>query len=246
MSESRDPVIGICGIPARCRYGEVWDRDVVMLQQTYLRAVTEAGGMAVLLAPTARTAERPGEFLDLLDGLLLAGGSDIDPGCYGAPPHPELGRTDPVRDRAEIALAAEAVRRGLPLLGVCRGMQVLNVALGGDLIQHLPDLLGDDPTHLRTDGVFEQHPVHVEAGTRTAELTGPGAVAVSSHHHQAVGRLGAGLTVTARASGGRVVEAVECADGYAVGVQWHPEEDPSSTVIAGFVRRVAELVPARA
>ncbi|MET9326408.1 gamma-glutamyl-gamma-aminobutyrate hydrolase family protein [Tsukamurella sp. NPDC003166] len=234
------PVIGVCGIRTRAQYGGVWDRRVTMLPDTYARAVSEAGAVALVVVPDGALAARPGLLLDRVDGLLLAGGADLAPSSYGAAEHPRTGPTDPLRDRVEIALVLAAIERGTPLLGVCRGMEVLNVALGGDLVPHLPDALGGDRTHLRTDGVFESHPVRIVAGTLTAGLVGAERAVVHSHHHQAVGRLGRGLTVTADASGGRVVEAVEL-DGapLVAGVQWHPEEDPSSTVIAEFVRRVA-------
>ncbi|WP_248489212.1 gamma-glutamyl-gamma-aminobutyrate hydrolase family protein [Tsukamurella sp. PLM1] len=234
------PVIGVCGIRTRARYGEVWDREVTMLPKVYSAAVARAGGACLVALPDGALAARPELLLDRVDGLLLAGGADIAPSSYGAPDHPRTGPTDPLRDSAEIALTRVAIERGVPLLGICRGMEVLNVALGGGLVPHLPDALDGDRSHLRRDGEFAEHPVRIVAGTRTADLVGAEEVVVQSHHHQAVAGLGEGLRATAFASEGRVIEAVERPGGaLVVGVQWHPEEDPSSTVIARFVAHAA-------
>jgi putative glutamine amidotransferase len=240
MSERLSPVIGIVGVPTRCEWGSVWDREVVMVPDTYLRAVTAAGGLAVLFTPSGVLLDSVSRVIEMVDGVVLVGGGDLDPACYVGAEDSRTGPTDPLRDEVEIAVARACLEAGVPLLGICRGMEVLNVACGGDLIQHVPDVTGTS-THLATAGVFERHPVQLVEGSRAAALAGAEDVVVHSHHHQAVGRLGAGLRVTGRAPDG-VVEAVEAesANGaYAVGVQWHPEEDPQSTVVSRFVEVVA-------
>ncbi|GEE03886.1 gamma-glutamyl-gamma-aminobutyrate hydrolase [Gordonia spumicola] len=233
-------MIGIVGVPTRCRWAQVWERDVVMVPDTYLRAVTAAGGLAVVFAPSTLLLDAVPRMVAAVDGVVLVGGGDLDPSCYLGAADDRTGPTDPLRDEVEIAVARVCVETGVPLLGICRGMEVLNVARGGDLVQHVPDVTGTT-VHLATPGVFERHPVRLTGGSRVAALCGSEDVVVDSHHHQAVGRLGAGLRVTGRAPDGIVeaVEAVEPAGAYAVGVQWHPEEDPGSTVISAFVDVVA-------
>lgn len=234
----RTPVIGIGGIPMRCRFADVWDRDVVMLHRSYLDAITRAGAVAVILAPSSVLQENPAAPLDLLDGLILAGGSDIEPSQYGQTPHPKLGTVDPLRDRCELALAREALARDLPILGICRGMELLNVAVGGTLIQHLPDAIGHD-AHLRSAGTFESHAVQVLEASLTAKLVGPDQQMVHSHHHQAVDRLGECVAATAWDHERQVVEAIEITDArLALGVQWHPEEDAGSGLIERFISEI--------
>ncbi len=138
-----------------------------MLPRSYATAVQAAGGLALLLPPDQVVAEAPDPLLDRLDALILAGGSDVDPATYGAAPHPETGGTWPERDRFEVALARGALEREMPLLGVCRGMQIVNVALGGTLVQHLPDALGSDE-HRHTPGAFADHEVRLEPGSLAA------------------------------------------------------------------------------
>ena len=220
------PVIGVCAAIEQARYGP-WDEVVVFLPQSYTDAVRSAGGVAVLLAPDP-AAEAPGELLDRLDALVLAGGSDVDPGCYEADPHPRTARTRPERDRFEFALARETLERGLPLLGICRGMQVLNVARGGTLVQHLPDVLGDD-RHLTAPGVWAEHGVRLQRDSLAARAAGAEHVSVATHHHQGVGELGDGLVATGWSEQDEIIEAIEFprAD-FALGVLWHPEQgDPA-------------------
>lgn len=232
-------IIGVGGIPMQCRYGEVWDAPVVMVNQVYLDAIGRASAIAMILPPTDLLARNPFAALDLLDGLILAGGTDIDPARYGQQPHPKLGRVDPLRDASELSLAKAALDRDLPVLGICRGMELLNVAAGGTLIQHLPDTLGHDD-HLRSVGTFEVHPVEVAEGTTTARIVGGSSCAVMSHHHQAVHKLGAQITATAWDSDRQVIEAIELTGSrLAVGVQWHPEEDPNSNLIERFITEIA-------
>ena len=185
------------------------------LGMTYLRAIERAGGVAVVLPPFPGDV---GELLERLDGVCLSGGPDLDPAAYGAARrHAELGPTEPSLDAFELALARGALAGGLPLLGVCRGAQALNVACGGTLHQHLDGHRQPEP------GTEPTHVVDVLAGTRLAEVIGAGPLAVNSFHHQAVKRLGAGLRVAARAEDG-TVEAIERPAGPLVlGVQWHAE-----------------------
>ncbi len=212
------PIIGITAAVEDASYS-AWTAPHALVPLAYVRAIERAGGRPVLLPPADEGVE---ETLDAVDGIVFSGGSDVDPGAYGAEPHPETKGVDPARDRFELTLLAAALERDMPVLAVCRGSQVLNVARGGDLVQHLPDELGDD-RHRHTPGVFADHDVELREGTRLASILGDRAP-VKSHHHQGYGRLGAGLEEAAWADDG-TVEALE--DGtrrFAVGVLWHPEE----------------------
>ena len=195
------------------RHGEPAHPEMA-LGMTYLRTLDAAGAIPVVLPPVGTGHIAP--LLDRLDGLCLSGGPDLDPTAYGATErHAELGPTEPSLDAFELALAREALDRGLPILAVCRGAQALNVACGGSLHQHLAGHRQSEP------GCRASHEVEVLRGTRLAALIGAGPVAVNSFHHQAVDRLGNGLRVAARAGDG-TVEAIEGA-GFVVGVQWHAE-----------------------
>ena len=225
------PVVGLTTYGERVAYG-VWDHEAVLLPRTYPDVVFAAGGVPVLLPPRAEAAAA----VDRIDALVLAGGPDIDPQRYGADPHPRTGDARAERDAAEIAMLQRALERGIPVLGVCRGLQMLNVALGGTLVQHLPDAVGHNG-HNPTPGVFGTTTVDLVPGGRVATAVGT-TVAVQCHHHQALDRLADGLVVTGRAGDG-TVEAVEL-DGrpFVVGVQWHPEQDATD------VRLVAALLAA--
>jgi putative glutamine amidotransferase len=208
---------------------------VTMVQRTYPAAVQRAGALALVLPPDDAVAESPDLLLDRVDGLLLAGGADVDPSRYGAAPHPETGQVWPERDRFEIALAARAIDRGIPVLGACRGMEILNVARGGTLQQHLPDVIGSD-RHRHTPGQFSDHEVTLEPGSLAARATGAERAAVKSHHHQGIGELGEGFVATATSPEDGVIEAIELPrEHYVLGVLWHPEEDEPSQVIASLV-----------
>ncbi len=240
----RRPVIGLCAAVEDVSY-RVWNDAAVMLPRAYADAVQRAEGLALLLAPDDAVAERPDELLDLLDGVLLAGGSDIDPLTYGAPPHPSVTGTDPARDRFEVALAHLALERDLPLLGICRGMQLLNVAAGGTLVPHLPDVLGSD-RHRLEPGVFCAHEVRLEPGSLAAEAVGGERTTVKSHHHQGAGEIGEGLVATGFSVEDDIVEAVELPErGFALGALWHPEVDVRSRVIGRFVDAARARVPER-
>jgi putative glutamine amidotransferase len=230
------PVIGLCTALERARWS-VWDSRAVLLDCNYVDAVHRAGGFAVLLPPDPELVEHPDEALDRIDGLVLAGGADMDPSTYGAPPHPATVGTVPERDAFELALASRALERDLPFLGICRGMQVMNVARGGTLTQHLPDDLGHED-HRRALGSFDDadHDVRLADGSLVARVAGQAVHATKSHHHQGVDRVGDGLAVTGWATLDDLPEAIEVPGGrFALGVQWHPEADPASPLIAALV-----------
>ena len=228
MGETR-PLIGITTyvVPARFSY---WDTEAALVPAHYVRAVERAGARPLLVPPSD---DGVGETLDALDGIIFSGGSDLDPQQYGQEPHPETRGIVPHRDRAELALLNEALDRDMPVLAICRGSQVLNVARGGDLLQHLPDVVGDEK-HKHTPGAFSDHDVLVEEGTRLAELLPP-RTAVKSHHHQGFGRLGHGLRVTAHAEDGAVEAVEDPSRRFAVGVLWHPEASDDAALFEELV-----------
>ncbi len=227
------PVIGITAALEPIRFGH-WDVLAAFSPMNYVTAVQRAGGIAILLAPDA---DAPETVLDLLDGLVLTGGADMNPGTYGQEPHPATAGTRPERDAFELALTRAASERDLPLLAICRGMQVLNVARGGTLLQHLPDVVGHDD-HRRTPGTFEgnDHDVLLTAGSLAARAAGEERHRTLSHHHQGIDRVGDGLRVSGRATRDDLVEAVEDPERrWLLGVQWHPEADELSRIIAALV-----------
>jgi putative glutamine amidotransferase len=200
----------------------VWDVQASFLPKVYFEAVNRAGGIAVLLPPQPVDAEIASAVLDGLDGLIITGGKDVDPARYGQVAHPETDEPRPDRDAWEDALLTAAIDRGLPFLGICRGAQLLNVALGGTLHQHLPEVVGSTRYNLGR-GEFAQNEVTVE-GSRLASLIGESVVG-RSYHHQAIDEVAEGLVVTARSDDG-TIQAVELPDAaFGVGVQWHPEQD---------------------
>jgi putative glutamine amidotransferase len=195
--------------------------------------------MMALLPPDRVAEEEPDELLSRIDALVLGGGADIDPESQGVEAHPETIGSNPDRDRFEIALALGALDRGMPLLGVCRGMQVLNLACGGTLDQHIPDRLGHE-IHRPVPGSWAEHEVRIEPGSLAATAAGTERLTVRSHHHQGVDRIADTLTATGWAIDDESVEAIESADGgFALGVLWHPEEDPQDRVIPALVERAA-------
>jgi putative glutamine amidotransferase len=229
-------LIGLCTALERAQYG-AWNRDAMLLQRSYIDAVQRAGAIAIMLPPDRRVIEDPDRVLDLIDGLILAGGRDVDPQTYGAEAVEETDEPHTERDVFEIALARRALDRDLPLLGICRGMQVMNVARGGTLVQHLPHHLGHEH-HRRSIGTFEgnDHPVRLEEGSLAARAAGEVHHGTLSHHHQGVERLGERLEVTGWADDDRLIEAFEDPRlRFALGVQWHPEADEQSAVIAALV-----------
>lgn len=229
-----DCAIGICAAVERVKRGP-WEEVVAMVQRAYPTAIQRVVGLALILPPDQAAELEPDQVLDRIDGLLLAGGSDVDPASYGAERHPATVVTWPERDRFEIALARRAIEREMPILGACRGMQMLNVALGGTLHQHLPEVIRSD-VHRRTPGVFGEHEVRLERGSLAARAIGAERAIVKSHHHQGIGDLGQGLVATGWSTDDELVEAVELpGEPYVLGVLWHPEEDEASRVIASLV-----------
>jgi putative glutamine amidotransferase len=240
MASASRPRIGLCAALERARW-TVWDQEAFLLSRSYVDALQGAGAVVMMLPPDDWLAERPDDALDAIDGLLLAGGADIDPSSYGQPPHPKTVNTRPERDRAEIALVRRAVARDLPVLGICRGMQLVSVALGGTLIQHLPDDVGHTD-HRRSLGSFDNadHYVRLAPESLAARAAGETLHATKSHHHQGVDRLGEGLVASGWSVLDELVEAVELPEQrFALGVQWHPEVDPRSRVIHSFVGAAA-------
>lgn len=232
----RRPLIGVCAALEPARWA-VWDQPADLLPRMYVDAVQRAGGAAVLLPVDPGWVDDPAAVLDRLDALLLAGGSDVDPASYGAEPHPKTFGVLQLRDACEIALLREALRRDMPVLGICRGMQLMNVARGGTLIQHLTDVIGDR-RHQPTLGGFEGtgHSVLVDEGSAVARAAGASELTAPSHHHQAVDEIGDGVAITGRSASDHLPEALELPDqGFAIGVQWHPEADPDDRIVPALV-----------
>jgi putative glutamine amidotransferase len=215
--DRKRPVIGITTYAQEASWG-VWKLPAALIPLDYVESVERAGGRPVLIPPSEEGVD---ETLDALDGIVFSGGADVDPSLYGADPHPETDTPQAHRDLGELALLRAALERDLPMLAVCRGFQLLNVARGGDLVQHLPEELGHDE-HKRVPGEFAEHPVEVREGTRLASVIGARSD-VSSHHHQGIGRVGDGLVETAWAEDGTVEGVEDPSRRFAVGVQWHPE-----------------------
>ncbi len=238
-------VIGICAAVEKARWG-AWDETITMAPRAYAAAVQATGAIAFLLPPDASAIAEPDRILDRIDALMLAGGSDVDPASYGAAPDPQTKGVWPERDAFELALARRALERELPILGVCRGMQMLNIACGGTLVQHLPDQLGGDERHRHTPGTYGDHEVELEPGSLAAASAGSARLTVKSHHHQGVDRIGEGLLITGRSVPDGIVEALELPDRpYALGVLWHPEEDVKSSIIDSLVEAARTSVSAR-
>lgn len=227
------PVIGLTTYRQQAKSG-VWDVQASFLPEVYLDGVTLAGGIATLLPPQPVDDAVADRVLATLDGLIITGGRDVDPAAYGHQPHPASDEPATDRDAWEFALIGGALRRGMPVLGICRGAQVLNVQCGGTLHQHLPDVVGHS-RHQQGNAVFSTSAVRTVEGSRLAALIGADTRA-QCYHHQAIDRLGAGLVVSALDDEG-VVEAVEMAGGgFVVGVQWHPEETLDDLrIFAGLV-----------
>jgi putative glutamine amidotransferase len=224
------PIIGITAYAEPSVRWGVWDVPAAVIPLAYVKQVEAAGGRALMIPPSEAAID---ETLDALDGVLFSGGSDIDPSEYGREAHPQTTGTRPERDRGELALLRAALDRDMPVLAVCRGSQVLNVARGGDLVQHLPEVVGDEK-HKHTPGVFADHDVDVKEGTLLASLVGDRAP-VKSHHHQGFGRLGDGLVEAAWAEDGTLEALEDPEKRFALGVLWHPEEGEDAALFQALV-----------
>jgi putative glutamine amidotransferase len=239
------PLIGLTTYKQRAQTG-VWDVTAAFLPAVYFEAVQRAGGIPVLLPPQPVGDGVVARVLDGLDGLIITGGADVDPARYGQLPAPETDRPQLERDAWEDALLTEAIERGLPFLGICRGMQLVNVNRGGTLHQHLPAVVGDDRFRIG-NGEFATNEVATEPGSELDALVGA-RLPVKSYHHQGVDAVGAGLRVTARSAEG-LVQAVEL-EGvpFGLAVQWHPEEDAAedARLFAGLVDAARDYAGARA
>jgi gamma-glutamyl-gamma-aminobutyrate hydrolase PuuD len=223
------PVVGITTYVTDARFGD-WHVESALVPTAYVSAVERAGGRPLLVPPSEDGVE---ETLDALHGLIFSGGPDLDPGTYGQEAHPETDADTPERDRSELALLGAALARDLPVLAVCRGSQILNVALGGDLLQHLPEVVGDEK-HKHLAGTFSDHDVSVAPGTQLAGLLGEHAP-VKSHHHQGFGRLGEGLRESAWAEDGTLEAVEDPSKPFALGVLWHPEEGEDQRLFEALV-----------
>ena len=223
------PLIGITSYAEEIRWG-VWTEEAALVPLAYVRAVERAGGRALVVPPSEDGLE---ETLHALDGVIFSGGGDLDPGLYDAEPHPETDEPRAARDAAELRMLETALEHDMPVLAICRGSQVLNVARGGDLVQHLPEEVGHD-RHRHEPGSFSDHDVTVAADSRLGALLGERAP-VKSHHHQAYGRIGERLREVAWAEDG-VVEGLEDPEKrFAVGVLWHPEEGEDFALFKALV-----------
>lgn len=234
MPNAPKPVIGITTYVTQAQWGH-WDVDAALVPAAYVHAIDRAGGRPLLVPPAE---DAVGETLDALSGMVFSGGSDLDPELYDQEPHDETFGVVPERDRAELALLEAALEREMPVLAVCRGSQVLNVARGGDLVQHLPDVVGDKK-HKHTPGAFADHDVTLEEGSRLAELLGDRAP-VKSHHHQGFGRVGRGLRVAAHAEDGTIEAVEDPSHRFAFGVLWHPEAGEDLKLFEELVRAARE------
>jgi gamma-glutamyl-gamma-aminobutyrate hydrolase PuuD len=233
------PVIGITSYAQEASWG-VWHLPAALVPLAYVDAVERAGGRAVVIPPAEEDVE---ETLDALDAIVFSGGADVDPGHYGAEPHPETDAPQTRRDAGEMALLRAALERDMPTLAICRGFQLLNVARGGDLVQHLPEHVGHDD-HKQVPGEFAVHPVEVKEGSRLEGIVGTTSD-VTSHHHQALGRVGEGLVESAWAADGTLEAVEDPSRRFVVGVQWHPEAGEDAALFEALVEQAREYRAAR-
>jgi putative glutamine amidotransferase len=223
------PLVGITTYAQEASWS-YWKQPAALIPLDYVDAVERAGGRPVLIPPSEDGIE---ETLDVLDAIVFSGGADVDPAAYGADAHPETDTPQARRDAGELALLTAALERDLPTLAICRGFQLLNVARGGDLVQHIPEMLGHE-NHRQVPGTFSEHSVEVSESSRLGSIVGRSAE-VTSHHHQAIGRLGEGLVETARAADGTIEGAEDPTRRFAVGVQWHPEAGQDDALFRSLI-----------
>lgn len=232
------PTIGVTAATENISYGAWKDIPAIVSPASYVRAVQRAGGRPILLPPDPEDAADPEGVLDLIDALILTGGAgDLDPALYGEEPHSETGPIQEERDAYELALVRAATRRRMPVLGICRGAQILNVAYGGGIEQHIPDVLGHED-HRHTPGTFADHDVILEPGSLAARATGDEKSAVKSHHHQGMNSVGRGLLATGWAEDATVEAVEDPSCPFVLGVLWHPEEDEKSQLIEALILEV--------
>jgi putative glutamine amidotransferase len=233
------PVIGITSYAQEASWG-VWRLPAALIPLDYVDAIERAGGRALVIPPAQDGVE---ETLDALDAIVFSGGADVDPAHYGADPHPETDTPQARRDAGEMALLHAALERDMPTLAICRGFQLLNVARGGDLVQHLPEQVGNDD-HKQIPGEFAVHPVEVKDGSRLSEIVGS-TPQVTSHHHQALGRVGDGLVESAWAADGTLEGVEDPSHRFVLGVQWHPEAGEDAALFEALVEQAREYRAAR-
>jgi putative glutamine amidotransferase len=216
------PRIGLTSYRQQGQTG-VWNTEMAMIPAFYIEGITRSGGVAIMIPPQALSSTEAKDIISSLDGLMLCGGRDIDPSRYGQAPHSEAEEPDKLRDELEEQLLSAAIEADLPFLGICRGAQMLNINRGGTLIQHLPDVVGDN-RYRKGNAEFNPAEVAVEDGSILGSLVGQKVSNASMYHHQAIDQLGEGLIVTAKTEDG-IIEAVELANHpFGVAVQWHPEQ----------------------
>jgi putative glutamine amidotransferase len=233
------PVVGITAYVEPARF-TVWDMTATLLPHSYVEHVVRAGGQPVLLPPVGD----PAPLVERLDALILAGGGDLNPARYGAEAHERTAQLRDFRDEAELGLVRAAVERRLPVLGICRGLQVLNVALGGTLHQHVPEVVGDT-RHCPSPGAYGRLPVTIGSRTRLAAVSAAERITVAHYHHQAIDRLGTGLVPAAWADDG-LVEAAELTEyPFGIGVQWHPEAEEDGALFTALVAAADERTRSR-
>ena len=228
------PVIGITSYAQEASWG-VWRLPAALIPLAYVDAIEQAGGRAVVIPPAEEDVE---ETLDALDAIVFSGGADVDPARYGADRHRETDTPQARRDAGEMALLHAALERDMPTLAICRGFQLLNVARGGDLIQHLPEEVGHD-VHKQVPGEFAVHPVEVKEGSRLGAIVGS-TPRVTSHHHQALGSVGEGLVESAWAADGTLEGVEDPSRRFVVGVQWHPEVGEDAALFEALVEQARE------
>lgn len=226
------PVIGVTSYGVKAAWG-VWNTDAVVLPDAYVSALTGAGAVPLVI-PVGSEASA---LLDRLDGLVLVGGPDLDPALYGAAPHSLAQPPSQVRDKTELELARRAGEMDLPLLAICRGLQVLNVARGGTLVQHLPEIVGHEG-HSPGPGHYGRTHVHVVEDSRLRTIVSRTDLDVDCYHHQAIAQLGEGLRVVARADDGTIEAVEDPAARFCVAVQWHPEVGRDPSLFDAFVAAV--------